>query len=57
MNGIFGRLPPCAINGFNYNQPPGMSFYNPEAPIYGKNEHWLACPDVVISVLIQIIFV
>lgn len=37
MNGIFGRLPPCAINGFNYNHPPTMDFYNPEAQIYGKN--------------------
>nr|ABK41271.1 orthodenticle B [Acropora millepora] len=35
MNGIFGRLPPCAMNGFNYNHPPSMDFYNPEAQIYG----------------------
>lgn len=35
MNSIFGRLPPCAMNSFNYNHPPSMDFYNPEAPIYG----------------------
>lgn len=35
MNGIFGRLPPCAMNGFNYNHPPSMDFYNPETQIYG----------------------
>lgn len=36
MNSIFGRLPPpCAMNGFNYNPPPAMEFYNPEASLYG----------------------
>ncbi|KAL9957627.1 hypothetical protein ACROYT_G034548 [Oculina patagonica] len=36
MNGIFGRLPPCAMNGYNYSHPPGMDFYDPtEASMYG----------------------
>ncbi|CAH3167839.1 unnamed protein product [Pocillopora meandrina] len=29
MNGIFGRLPPCTMNGYNYSRPQSMDFYDP----------------------------
>lgn len=36
MNGIFGRLPPCTMNGYNYSRPQSMDFYDPtEAVMYG----------------------
>ena len=58
MNGIFGRLPPCTMNGYNYGPPPGMDFYDPaEASLYGKQKtQMFACLDVISSAWITLIF-
>jgi len=34
MAGMFGRLPPCAVNGINVNFPNMGSYFNPEIPVY-----------------------
>lgn len=31
---MFGRLPPCAVNGINVNFPNMGSYFNPEIPVY-----------------------